>query len=278
MLILTIVHNFGLIPAATIQDNPSFQQVCSVWKNGISWCNKDGVISYVELTDNEKSFVLKVCCQVLKAKCLTIRSKIIPLILQAVKDFCPSINTIELVIDQQQVINYPLQPRSELTLCTISNTALAIISNKEGVISEYKGELPLKQLLNFEPFAGLDQNTLQCILSEKNIMKDEIISDGFISHFTKQIMSPEDSSMYITILNQCHHAPCAQAFSSRQELIQALRTWRDKTDGTYNCLRETLNNYSIFSGRNLLVRIKSSKNVLYYAMPFSCCSICYKRT
>ena len=61
------------------------------------------------------------------------------------------------------------------------------------------GELPLKHFLKFEPFAGLDQNTLQCILSEKNVMKNEIISDGFISHIAKQTTSPEDSSMYITI-------------------------------------------------------------------------------
>ncbi len=44
-----------------------------------------------------------------------------------------------------------------------------------------------------------------------------------------------------------------QSVSPRQEVVQALETWRSETEGTYSCLRETLNKYSVFTGRNPLV-------------------------
>ncbi len=45
-----------------------------------------------------------------------------------------------------------------------------------------------------------------------------------------------------------------QSVSPRQEVVQALETWRSETEVTYrSCLRETLNKYSVFTGRNPLV-------------------------
>ena len=230
---------------------PSLQRFCSVWKNGISWCNKDCVMSHLELSDNGKAFTLKVRCRILKPKCLTIRSKIIAKVLQTVQDFCPNIKTTESIIDPQQVIKHPLKPYLELKVCSVSSTALAIASKEEDVMSDYQS-LPLKHLLKFEPYAHLDQDTLQCIHSEKNIMKDEKISNGFISHFTSQIRSAEDIEIYTAIL-QPHSTPSTISSSPKQVLIQALESWRNETEGTYKCLREALNKYSIFTGRSPLV-------------------------
>ena len=254
VLILRIVFAFGLAPASRIQqDIPSLQRFCSVWKNGISWCNKDGVTSHLELSDSGKSFALKVRCRQLNPECLAIRSKTIKKVLQTVKDFCSNIKTTESIIDPQQVIKHPLKPSSELTLCSISNTALAITSSKKDVMSEYQS-LPLKHLLKFEPYAHLDQDTLQCIHSEKNVMKNEKISNTFISHFTSQIRSAEDIEMYTTLL-QPRSTPSTVSSSLEQELIQALESWRNETEGTYSCLKETLDMYSIFTGRNPLVSV-----------------------
>ena len=254
VLILRIVFAFGLAPAASIQqDIPSLQRFCSVWKNGISWCNKDGVTSHLELSDNGKAFTLKMRCRILKPQCLTIRSKIIAKVLQTVQDFCPNIKTTESIINPQQVIKHPLKPYLELAICSISNTALAISSKEEDVMSDYQS-LPLKHLVKFEPYAHLDQDTLKCIHSEKNVMKDEKISNVFISHFASQIRSAEDINMYTALLRP-RGTPSTISSSPKQELIHSLESWRNETEGTYSCLRETLNKYSIFTGRNPLVRI-----------------------
>ncbi len=60
--------------------------------------------------------------------------------------------------------------------------------------------------------------------------------------------------MYRRILSQSQAANAnIKLVSPRQEVVQALETWRSGTEGTYSCLRETLNKYSVFTGRNFLV-------------------------
>ena len=120
--------------------------------------------------------------------------------------------------------------------------------------------LSLEHLLKFEPYAGLDPTIIQCIHSEKNVKKDIVISSGFISYFADQVADPDiedrdqvfrNSRMYRRILS--HSNVKVHSSSPKQEVVQALETWRDETEGTYSCLRETLNKYSVFSGRNPLV-------------------------
>ena len=258
-LILRIVLTFHFAPATGIKEHiPSLQRFCSVWKNGICWIDEDGVTAHLELSDNEKALILKLRSHILRPECLRTRSNVITKVLQTVKDFYPNAKTVESIIDPQEVIVPPLKPPSELTLYCISDIAVAITTKKEDDKSDYKS-FPLKHLLAFEPYANLNQDTLQCILSDKNTKKDETISSAFISHFTDQVTScSEDLSKYIALIShaQVFSVQTSHTGSPRQKLIQALITWRNETEGTYSCLRETLNKYSIFTGRNPLVRKK----------------------
>ena len=260
VLILRLVFAFNLAPASKVQEHtPSLQRFCSVWKNGIFWCNDDGVNSHLELFNNGKAFMLKMRSRVLKPDFLFVQSQIIAKVIETVKDFCPNITTVESVIDPQKVIKLPLKPAASLTLCSIFNIALAVALNKDDVKGE-RGSLALSQLLQFEPYASLDQDTLQCILSEKNVKKNDKVSNPFIFHFANQVADSERISMYLTILHNeqsLSTRASTKSDSPKQELVHTLETWRDKTEGTYSCLRETLNKYSIFTGRNLLVRTAS---------------------
>ena len=256
VLILRIVFAFGLAPAARIQpDIPSLQRFCSVWKNGICWCNDDGVISHFELSDNGKSFVLKIRSITFQQDIFKNRMKIVSKVLGTVADFCPNVTIVESVIDPKQVIQHPLQSSSSLTLFNINDIAAAIVARKEVVKSIHRA-LPIENLLQFEPYAHLDQDTLQCIHSEKNVMKNEKISNAFISNFADQVCDSDHVSMCAAILNPSQARKSLSA-SHRQELIDAFDAWRSETEGTYSCLRETLNKYSIFTGRNPLVRINN---------------------
>ena len=275
VLILRLVFAFGLAPARKVQEHiPSLQRFCSVWKNGIFWCNDDGVNSHIELSDNGKSFVLKMRSRVFKPEFLFVRSKITAKVIETVKDFCPNITTVESVINPQEVIKHPLSPAASLTLYSINDIALPVVFNKEDVKGERRS-LALSQLLQFEPYASLDQDTIQCVCSKKTIESNRV-SDSFVAHFVNQVSNSEHISkehistavcVYMTILGHSQ-SPSAQVStlsdSPKQELIHAFKKWRDKTEGTYSCLRETLNKYSIFTGRNPLVRI------VYLQTLFSC--------
>ena len=92
VLILRLVFTFGLAPARSVQvHTPSFQRDCSIWKNGIVWCNDDGISSFIELSDNGKSFILEMRSWVFKPEFSIVRSRIIAKVLKTVKDFCPDV-------------------------------------------------------------------------------------------------------------------------------------------------------------------------------------------
>ena len=255
VLILRLVFSFGLAPARKVQDHiPSLQRFCSVWKSGICWCNDDGVTSHLELCDNGKSFVLKMRSIDFQPDILVHRSKIITKVVKTVADFCPNITTVESVIDPKQIVHHPLLSSSGLTLFNIHDFAGAVAANKEVVRSLHRA-VQINQLLQFEPYAILDQDTLQCIHSNKNIMKDEKISNAFISHFI-ELVRDSDHHNLIAILSSSPSSPRRSLpINSRQEMIHAFESWRDDTEGTYTCLRKTLDRYSIFTGRNPLVCI-----------------------
>ena len=257
VLILRL-FTFSLAQARKVQEHiPSLQRFCSIWKNGIFWYSNDGINSHVELSDNGKSFVLKMRSREYNPEFLIVRSRIIAKVLETVKDFCPDITTVESVIDSQEVIRHPLRLASSLPLFNISDVALSVALNRDYVRSESRSQT-LSQLLKFEPYASLDQDTLQCICSEKNAKKNDKVSDPFIAHFANLVADSEVIHVYMPILciNQYPSikAP-TKSGSLKQELIHTLETWRDKTEGTYSCLRETLNKYSIFTGRNPLVGV-----------------------
>ena len=261
ILILRIVFMFRLAPASKILLNvPSLQRYCSVWKNGIYWCNDDGITAHLELAENGRSVALKMRSDTVRPEGLILRSRIMSTIRETVESFCRNVNVIESVIDPDEVVKHPLKNPSDLPLVNIKDIAAAVSSNRRMMKSTQQVAFAFKHLLQFEPYADLDQTTIQCIHSDKNAKKDEKISRAFISHFASQISDPEiedhdqvirNSRMYRRILSPS--IVKIQSVSPRQEVVQALETWSSKTEGTYSCLRETLNKYSVFTGRNPLV-------------------------
>ena len=276
VLILRIVFTFRLAPASNIMhDVPSLQKFCSVWKNGICWCDDDGITAHLELADNGRSLALKMRSDTVRPEGLIHRSRIMSTIRETVESFGRNVNVIESVIDPDEVVKHPLKNPSDLPLINIKDIAAAVSFNRRMIKSIQQVGLTFKHLLQFEPSAGLDQTTIQCIHSDKNAKKDEKISRAFISYFASQISNPDsedhdqvvqNSRMYRRILSpSILNIPLVsprqsrasnvniKSVSPRQEVVQALEMWRSETEGTYSCLRETLNKYSVFTGRNPLV-------------------------
>ncbi|XP_064398478.1 uncharacterized protein LOC135345065 isoform X3 [Halichondria panicea] len=263
VLILRIVFKFRLAPSMRVQhDIPSLQRFCSVWKSGICWCNDDGITAHLELAENGRSLALKMRTGTVQPENLILRSKIVSTIRETVESFGRNVNVIETVIDPDHVLKHPLKKPSELPLINVQDIAAAVCYNRRMIKSTRQVGLTFNHLLQFEPYAGLDQSTLQCIHSEKNAKKDEKISRAFISHFSNQVANPDsenpdqisrNSLMYIKILGHFRSSNIKiPSGSPRQEVVQALEMWRSETEGTYSCLRETLNTYSVFTGRNPL--------------------------
>lgn len=249
VLILRLVFTFSLAPAVAVQkDIPSLQRFCSVWKNGICWGDQYGFY-YVELRENAKWFILRMRSQTVSPDFLLVRSRIINIILVTVEEHCSCIEAVESIVNPQKVLTID-------TLSSISCVATAVVSNATNVETMF-GPQPLQQHVMFEPYAGLNENVLQCIHSRKHHSMNEKISDRFISIFSRTIViSGNNSSILKQILSnpQCKSS-ASHLTSPREELAHALKSWRSATDGTYTCLKDTLNKYSVFAGRNLLVKL-----------------------
>ena len=279
VLILRIVFKFRLAPARKILlDVPSLQRFCSVWKSGICWCNDDGITAHLELAENGRSLVLKMRSGTVSPESLIHRSRIVSTIRETVECFGRNVNVIESVIDPDEVVKHPLKNPSDLPLVDIKDIATAVSSNKSAIKSTQQDGLTFEHLLHFEPYAGLDKTIIQCIHSNKNVKKDKKISGHFISHFAEIVANSENenpdliarnSRMFRRILSQSQALVVnIQPVTPRQEVVQALETWRSETEGSYSCLRETLNEYSIFSRRNPLVSGAYINVLLLYYSPF----------
>ena len=262
VLILRIVFMFcGPASSSIVHINiPSLHRFCFMWKNGIYWCNDDGITAHLELDENGRSLVFKMRSDTVRPEGLIHRSRIVSTIRETVESFGRNVNVIESVIDPDEVVKHPLKNPSDLPLVNIKDIAAAVSHSRGTIKSTQQVPFGFKHLLQFEPYAGLDQTTIQCIHSDKNAKKDEKISRAFISHLIANSdgKNPDqvtrNSRMYRRILSQSQAlVGNIQSVSPRQEVVQALEKWRIETEGTYSCLRETLNKYSVFSGRNPLV-------------------------
>ena len=97
--------------------------------------------------------------------------------------------------------------------------------------------------------------TIQELWDKKNEM--EVISDEFLSKFAQHkanwLIEMFDSSPPVVP-------------NSRGDYFQQLLNWRDSDMNsckTYQCLRQTLDQYSVFAGRNVLVRELANSLFIY---------------
>ena len=258
VLILRLVFTFHLAPIKESRhDIPSLQHFCSVWKSGICWSDDDGITCLVELIEHSKALAVQMRSKQLTPECLRLRSKIIAEVLTTAKDLCPRIETDESVIDPKQVTDHPLESISKLSLYSIRDTAAAVVSNKEVVKSMY-GADSLKRLVQFEPYAALDKEVVRFLYHPDNIALKEKLSNSFLSCFADGVQNLESASLFHRILAQAMQSSQA---SPSLELVHSLNVWRNETEGTYQYLRTTLDQYSIYGGRNPLVSTRSTVSV-----------------
>ena len=200
---------------------PSLQRFCSVWKRGVCWSN-DEVTSLVELDSRLKAVTVQMRSRTLTPSCLQLRSQVINKVRDAAKEFCSAISTVECLIDPTDVIQYPMKPSSDLSICHLKHVAESVVRCKSGVQSMYK-TIGLDDLLHYEVYSDLGEDILQLICNGH----EEKVSDEVITALSRT--SSKLPGMEVVI--------------------------RGTSDGTYRSLRETLDQYSVFSGRSPLVSI-----------------------
>ena len=241
VLLLRLAFSFALDtsydnPNQRIVDNPNqsvgIHRNCCLWKNGISWGSVFGMQTLVEVTPDNKSVVLLARFHVTNLlRCVKHRSEVISTILQCKKQFCSRLFVVEIFIDSSSPLHYPLSLTNEINICTLQDLATAVMSDYECPSIVLQSHLiPARNFLSFEPYLEMKLSTIQELWDEIN--ENKAVSDAFLSNLQKG---------------------SGELNSFMDQLYQDLLRWRDSDQRTYKELRQKVDQYSIFAGRNVLV-------------------------
>ena len=177
------------------------------------------------------------------------RAQVISQVLSAKSEFCNSIKTVEEFIPDPK---YPLDARMTRTSgISLRNLALALYNGKENVHTSPKDLLPIAKLLGFEPYQFCN---LQCLV---DVYSKEHESCRVTEQFMKCIarkMSQCHVDDFCTLLNVSSDEVAVES-SDYHKAVRMFKEWQSQSEGTYQCLRKQMDQYSVFVGRDILVCI-----------------------
>ena len=230
---------------------------CSIWKNGIFWGREFCMETLVEVIEDKSIVVISRFQTVNLEKCLKHRSEVISIVLECHNRFCPRVSVAESFIDASSPLIYPFDLNSDNKFCTVHDLSQAIVSNCESpsVVLSCGKTVPAERFLSFEPYTEIEPLTLQELWDEN---ESKIISDKYLLKFVQKATDG---------LSSLIKAISGSSTSSKNEsqLYQDLLRWRDgdKTNKkTYKDLRQAMDQYSVFAGRNVLVSITKLTQIL----------------
>ena len=234
-------------------DLPVLLRKCFIWKNGISWGSRKGVEALVEIRyppQYKEVVVMLRCWSGQEVECARQRSTIIQMVLEAKEKLCPKVSTQEFLLHPSQVMEYPLKSPAEQDLISIREVSRAVVEGDPGAIGSNNRPLDLKELLLVEPYANLNADILQQLFNGGT----KVVSDKFLYAIAELI--DYKKGLFIDMLKPSRAQladKIRQALGGDiEEFVCVLQSWRGDS-GTYQSLRETLDQFSVFAGRNPLV-------------------------
>ena len=214
------VNDVGIIHISPVQ---SLNRSCHVWKNGICW-TRDGVKTVVQVSEQNRSIVLLVqpLNESLELESLQVRSSITQKILQIKDEFCHSCDTQECFISNHH-LNVALQYNlKNLSIFKIEDISRVLILKKMFVTSNMTESLNISSLLGqFEPYHTLTLSVIHHLFDDSNV--SQLIPE----HLLREIQE------------KCK--PIMDIYPVTRE------------SSTYQSVRDHLNRFSIFAGRNPFV-------------------------
>ena len=181
------------------------------------------------------------------------------------KEFCPSTETVELFVPNPQ---YPVS-----TELAVSSTKLAhsLSCDEESVLVKSHTLIDITDLLYFEPYLHLNK---QCLLELYSMSCP--LSPRFIECAASSVCVTDFCKVFdyfCTVLNVPPHKLAIDSRSSHyHKAVMMFQVWKSMSEGTYQYFRKQIDEYSVFSRRNILVR---SVTVVFYCsvIPCFCSSI-----
>ena len=215
------VNDVGIIHKSPVQTLDR-SKTCVVWKNGISW-TRDGVKTVVQVSEQNRSVILLVqpSDESLELESLQVRSLVVQKILQIKEEFCHFCDTQECLISCHHLYLALQYNIKDLSVFKMEDMARVIVLKKMFVTNDSE-TLSISLLLGqLEPYHTLPLSVVQMLF-------DESIGKRYI---------PED--VFKKIQERC------------KQIMDIYRATRESS--TYQSVRDHLNRFGIFAGRNPFV-------------------------
>ena len=259
VLLLRLAFTFGLEPTVpSMTYTPALERTCSVWKNGISWCDRLGVRVLVEVADQKQVVVLLSCHPAQEMTLVHVRSSIISKVLSTKEEFCPKMVVNESFLQSQDAAQYPLDEKNvkpvtmiELSKVIKEGSRFAVLNTRE--------QVQIEKLLFFEPYADLGESILCEFFDKERPNYHEEIRDEFLYRIADKVL--KKMNFFIELFetspsrldNEVDMAPSGET----HKFVRVFQIWRDaQEEGSRSDLRKMLDQFSVFAGRNPLVSWK----------------------
>ena len=241
LLRLSFTHAFPVKSHMMDTTSPALQQACSIWRNSMNWTTHS-LVALVEMTDRTVVVLLR-CGQGKEMQLVKLRSQVMVEIQTVKREFCSHAVVVEEFIPNPQ---YPVNTKS--LSVSVDQISHAIACCEDSVMLTLDTPFPISKLLYFEPYSFCNQQALVDLYSQKLISRK--VTSSFIENI-HEITSVDD---FCTTLNVPLSKIAVDSGSSNYlKAVRMFQEWQTGSEGTYQCLRQQMDKYSIFSGRNILV-------------------------
>ena len=278
VLLLQLAFNFALpqdiaVPGNTEVETPGLKRSCTMCKDGITWSDDNGVSTLLEVKDLKTVTLVMSSVKGREVHCVRLRTQLIKTILKAKNDFCPRALIEEFIMDIGS--GRELQAVED---CPSSGTKYSIqyLSGRiagRGTLDPPDMSLvnpdgsrgkQISQLLYFEPYSFLTSELITKLFSEEGA--DHIVPDTFISQLAGclypcnnilvQVLLSQPVLLREKLIDEMDRdaLDCRAESSQLLRCVHILKAWVEQLgpDAKYRKLRQELNKFSIFCGRNPL--------------------------
>ena len=233
---------------------PALQQDCTIWRRGIKWTTCSFIDALIEMTDVRVVLLLR-CKKGKELQLVKLRAQVIAEVQSAKKEFCNNVVTVEKFVPNPQ---YPINLKLSVSLHKLAHS---ILRHEEAVMLSVDTPLDITQLVFFEPYMFCNPQCLVDLFCKD--LESCYVSPQFIECISSNISCVDD---FCTLLNVSLRKIAGDSSSSDyNKAVRMFLEWQTQSDGTYQCLRQYMDKYSIFSGRNILV------SLLNYGVVFCLC-------
>ncbi len=189
--------------------------------------------------------------------CVRLRSVIIRMVRETINEICPKLQTSECIIPSSKALqNTPLQVSLINEHSVPMSEVARAVSNGERYVRDSAAHryTDIDTLLYFEPYAHLSQGLLVELLNKSHSHQIQQIPRSFVDRLSESYEQSGDQTSRKVVMALLLAVTILRVRPT-DDLDHVLQVWKDATEGTYQCLRAILNEFSIFAGRNPLVTI-----------------------